>query len=114
MARIRAKNGNVLEVEDEVHIKSLLLRGHELIDDDGTSDDVDEHAGPLEPNGRSTKAEWRAWAEHLGLEVPDGAKTADIKALVAEHAESQSAGTTPDDDEDDEGDDESSDDVVTD
>ncbi|KZM78395.1 hypothetical protein [Cellulosimicrobium sp. I38E] len=82
MARIRAKNGNVLEVEDEVHVKSLLRRGHELLDGD-PADGEGKTGEPVAPKSNSSKADWAAWAEHLGIEVPGDAKKADIQDLVA-------------------------------
>ena len=84
MARIRAKNGNVFEVFDEDLAAHLVKQGHERLDDDGDPAGGEGETGELvEPKSNSPKKAWLAWAEHLGIEVPDGAKTADIKVLVA-------------------------------
>ena len=55
---------------------------------------------PEEPKGNATTAEWAAWAAHLGIEVPDGAKRDEIKALVEAKAnESQEQDDDTDDGE---------------
>lgn len=84
MARIRATNGNEFEVFDDDLAAYLVKQGHERLDDDGDPADGEGKTGELvAPKSNSSKADWAAWAEHLGIEVPGDAKKADIQDLVA-------------------------------
>jgi hypothetical protein len=123
---IKAKNGNVFEVEDvdlaarqakrdgsaafetdprEGEAKAWHPGGEpDLLDptesdqpsgeqSEGRRDRTEGIDAPTEPTARSTKAEWTAWAKHLGLDVPKNAKIDTIKAVVAEHAAAAQAAT---------------------
>lgn len=115
---IKAQNGNVFEVVDPDLVPRYANRPgfsrHETDPrEDGTGggeadaqDGVAARTGvapgekvgnqPAPPTARSSKAELTAWAEHLGIEVPDGADKAAVKKLIAEHAEAKGdAGQQP-------------------
>lgn len=51
---------------------------------------------PEKPNGRSSEEKWAEYAEALGLDVPDDADKAAIRALVDEHEKAQEAAASAD------------------
>ncbi|GAB6937081.1 hypothetical protein ACQP60_18925 [Isoptericola variabilis] len=95
MTRVKDPNGVVTDI----------ARGlAEIVVGDGTRgfeyvDGPPEPDVPEEPKSNSPKADWLAWAEHLGIDVPDGTKLPELKELVAAHqaADDEGADDTGDD-----------------
>ena len=95
MTRIKGPDGIVTDVARS--LAEIVVgdgnRGFEYVDGPPAPPKPDV---PVEPKSNSPKADWLAWAEHLGIDVPDGTKLPELKELVAAHQER--------DDEGDEGD----------
>lgn len=87
---INARTGVIVNVDDET-AESL---GAEWRDAEAASADGELTA----PRSNARTELWAAYAEALGVEIPEGAKRDAIKAAIAAAAEE------PDDDPDDEGD----------
>lgn len=95
MPFIKAKNGNVIEIAEDL-VKEFLGQGH--AGPFATEADViagrvmsTEETGapvvmvpvePTEPKGNGSREDWAAWADHLGVEYEPDAKRDDIKAAV--------------------------------
>ena len=62
-----------------------------VVPKDGVAPAGDGASPEGEPKGNASRDEWAAWAEHLGIDVPEDAKRSDIKALVAEHGAAPAA-----------------------
>jgi hypothetical protein len=95
MPFIKAKNGNVVELAEDL-VEEFLAQGHE----GPFATEADVVAGrvtpaettgipvvvvpiePTEPRGNGSREEWAAWADHLGVEYEPDAKRDDIKAAV--------------------------------
>jgi len=94
MPFIKAKNGNVVELAEDL-VEEFLAQGHAgPFDTEAEARKADASAPapgkapdgdvPAEPKGNGSTEEWKAYADHLGVEYPPEAKRDDVKALVAE------------------------------
>lgn len=94
MPFIKAKNGNVVEVAEDL-VEEFLAQGHAgPFDTESAARDADASAPepddapdsdvPAEPKGNGSTEEWKAYADALGVTYPPEAKRDDVKALVAE------------------------------
>jgi len=103
----------VTRVKDPTGVITDIARGlAEIVVGDGTRgfEYVDGPPEPkstelTEPKSNSPKADWLAWAEHLGIDVPDGTKLPELKELVAAHQAADDEGDDGDDGADPDGDD---------
>lgn len=97
MPFIKAKNGNVVELAEDL-VEEFLAQGHAgpftteaaaaagSVDvDEEPEQSGDEHAAePTEPKGNGSREDWAAWADHLGVEYAPEAKRDDIRDAVSE------------------------------
>lgn len=96
MPFIKAKNGNVVELAEDL-VEEFLAQGHAGPFDtaadaakgvvrvaDESEVPSPDGSEPTEPNRGASKAEWAAWAAHLGIEVPADAGRDAIRDAVEE------------------------------
>jgi len=90
MPFIKAKNGNVIELAEDL-VEEFLAQGHAgpfATEADAVSgkaapaEETGTPVEPTEPKGNGSREEWAAWADHLGVEYEPDAKRDDIKAAV--------------------------------
>jgi len=91
MPRFTAPNGSQVNVDDELADRLRAKGGYtelkEMADkaSKGPKGKPEEQDSDGQPKASGSTAEWAAYAASLGVDVPEGTKRDDIKALVEAH-----------------------------
>lgn len=85
MARVKSpQTGGEVDAGGEA-LKRFLAAGWTLVDADLASESGDPAVGDevsARPRKNASRDDWAAYAESLGIEVPESAKQSEIRALV--------------------------------